>query len=85
MPNRVRCRNCAKCAAVKEQTDALLKEAAALFANEGKDSTQEELNEAYRKEHELMLKIAELDPELGATLLQYSNQTDTERPAEISE
>jgi len=84
MRNKIRCRKCAKCIALKEKTDSLLREAASLFANEGKDSTQEELNEAYRKERELMLRIAELDPELGLTLLQYSNETNTEGLTEIS-
>jgi hypothetical protein len=83
MVNKTRCRKCAKCAEVKKQTDELLFEAAKIFANEGKDSTPEEMAIAYEKEQEILLEVKRLDPELGASIMVY--ETDTEGPAEISE
>jgi len=39
-----------------------------LFANLGKDSTAEEVSEAYKREAEYIQLIAELDPEKGDRL-----------------
>ena len=73
-----RCRkpNCPKCNERKRVTDELLKKAVMLFANTGKDSSEEEMREAYRRERVLMLEIKQLDSELGAILLPYENETD---------
>jgi len=73
-----RCRKptCPKCNERKRVTDELLKKAVMLFANTGKDSSEEEMREAYRRERVLMLEIKQLDSELGAILLPYENETD---------
>lgn len=50
-----------KCKLTKEKVDAILQQMASLFTNLGIDSSTEEVEEAYRKERELIEKIAELD------------------------
>jgi len=50
-----------KCKLTKEKVDAILQQMASLFTNLGIDSSPEEVEEAYRKERELIEKIAELD------------------------
>lgn len=56
------------CKLIRTQVDELLKEMARLFTNIGTDSTLEEIQEAYRKERELIERIAELDPEKANNL-----------------
>ena len=50
-----------KCKLTKEKVDAILQQMASLFTNLGIDSSTEAVEEAYRKERELIEKIAELD------------------------
>ena len=56
------------CKLIRIQVDELLKEMAKLFTNIGTDSTLEEIQEAYRKERELIERIAELDPDKANNL-----------------
>jgi hypothetical protein len=46
---------------------------AQLFANLGTDSTLEEIQAAYKKENEMIDKIAELDPEKALSIRHYEN------------
>lgn len=73
-----RCRKptCPKCNERKRVTDELLRQAVMLFANEGKDSTEEEMREVYRRERVILKQIKQLDAELGEILLPYENETD---------
>lgn len=50
------------CKLIRHQVDVLLEEMSILFTNIGIDSTVEEIQEAYRKEKELIERIAEIDP-----------------------
>ena len=58
---------------IKLQVDALLHEMAVLFTNLGIESTQEEINRAYRLENELIDKIAEIDPNKAMSIRPYEN------------
>ena len=55
-------RNYHTCKLIRSKVDVLLEEMAVLFTNIGIDSTVEEIQEAYRKEKELIERIAEIDP-----------------------
>lgn len=48
--------------------DKILHEMAMIFANEGIDSTEQEMREARAKEDRLIEKICLVDPELGSRL-----------------
>ena len=54
-------KNYHNCKLIKEKVDAILEEMASLFTNLGIDSSPEEVEQAYKKERELIEKIAELD------------------------
>jgi hypothetical protein len=56
------------CKLIRFQVDEILEEMARLFTNVGTDSTLEEIQEAYRKERELIERIAELDPDKANNL-----------------
>lgn len=56
------------CKLIRFQVDEILEEMASLFTNIGTDSTLEEIQEAYRKEKELIELIAELDPDKANNL-----------------
>lgn len=60
------------CKLKREQIDNLLREMATLFTNLGTDSTLEEIQSAYKKENELIDKIAELDPEKALSIRPYA-------------
>lgn len=61
-------RNYQTCKLIKNRIDLYLHDMAVLFANLGKDSTAEEVSEAYKREAEYIELIAELDPEKGDRL-----------------
>ena len=54
-------RNYYNCKLIKNRIDLYLYEMAQLFANLGTDSTLEDIQAAYKKENEMIDKIAELD------------------------
>lgn len=54
-------KNYHNCKLIKEKVDSILQEMASLFTNLGIDSSPEEVEQAYKKEKELIEKIAELD------------------------
>jgi len=56
------------CKLIKQQVDGYLEQMASLFTKLGTDSTVEEIQNAYKKENELIEKIAELDPEKADNL-----------------
>ena len=66
-------KNYRTCKLIKLQVDELLHEMAVLFTNLGKDSTQEEIDRAYRLEYELIDKIAEIDPNKAMSIRPYEN------------
>ncbi len=66
-------RNYRTCKLVKIQVDELLHEMAVLFTNLGLESTQEEVDRAYRIENELIDKIAEIDPQKAMSIRPYEN------------
>lgn len=57
----------------KEQVDDLLRQMANLFANLGTDSKLQEIRDAYKKENELIDKIAEIDPDKAQSIRPYNN------------
>jgi len=61
-------RNYHNCKLIRQQVDAHLEKMASLFTNIGIDSTVEEIQQAYKRENELIDKIAELDPEKADNL-----------------
>jgi len=58
---------------IKMQVDELLHEMAVLFANLGTESTQEEIDRAYKLENALIDKIAEIDPNKAMSIRPYEN------------
>jgi RNA-splicing ligase RtcB len=65
-------RNYHNCKLIKNQVDDLLHQMAVLFQNLGSDSTIEEYQEAYKKENELIDRIAELDPAKAQSIRPYA-------------
>lgn len=59
------------CKLKRESIDELLLEMAVIFTNLGTDSTLGEIQEAYKKENELIDKIAEIDPEKAKSIRPY--------------
>jgi hypothetical protein len=57
----------------KEQVDDLLRQMASLFTNLGSDSKLKEIEEAYKKENELIDRIAEIDPDKARSIRPYNN------------
>ena len=55
-------KNYHNCKLIRDEIDSYLYEMSKLFTNIGIDSTEEEVQEAYNKEKELIERIAELDP-----------------------
>lgn len=55
-------KNYQNCKLTRNRIDIYLYEMSKLFTNIGIDSTEEEIQEAYRKEQEYIDRIAELDP-----------------------
>lgn len=55
-------KNYQNCKLTRNRIDLYLYEMSKLFTNIGIDSTEEEIQEAYRKEQEYIDRIAELDP-----------------------
>lgn len=55
-------KNYQNCKLTRNRIDLYLYEMSKLFTNIGIDSTEEEVQEAYRKEQEYIDRIAELDP-----------------------
>lgn len=66
-------KNYRTCKLIKGQIDEILHQMAVLFANLGEDSTIEEVQDAYRKENELIDRIVALDPEKGQSIRPYAN------------
>tara|TARA_R100000541_G_scaffold8789_2_gene16345 strand:+ start:1576 stop:1788 length:213 start_codon:yes stop_codon:yes gene_type:complete len=60
---------CGQCRCVKDYADKRLLLCAALFANLGTDSTEEEVAFAYAEEKRLILEIANVDQDLSDRLL----------------
>jgi len=55
-------RNYQNCKLIRKRIDLYLYEMSKIFTNIGIDSTEEEVEEAYRREAEYIELIAELDP-----------------------
>ena len=55
-------KNYQNCKLTRNRIDLYLYEMSRLFTNIGIDSTEEEVQEAYRREQEYIDRIAELDP-----------------------
>jgi hypothetical protein len=55
-------KNYQNCKLTRNRIDLYLYEMSKLFTNIGIDSTEEEIQEAYRREQEYIDRIAELDP-----------------------
>jgi len=66
-------RNYKTCKLIKNRVDLYLFEMAKLFANLGSDSSAEEYAEAYKRENEMIDKIAELDPEKARSIRPYGS------------
>jgi hypothetical protein len=66
-------RNYRNCKLIKNRVDLYLFEMSKLFTNLGIDSTEEEIQAAYRKEDEMIDKIAEIDPEKALSIRPYEN------------
>jgi len=66
-------RNYKTCKLIKNRVDLYLFEMAKLFANLGSDSTAEEYALAYKRENEMIDKIAELDPEKARSIRPYGS------------
>jgi hypothetical protein len=66
-------RNYRNCKLIKNRVDLYLFEMSKLFTNLGIDSTEEEIQAAYRKENEMIDKIAEIDPEKALSIRPYEN------------
>jgi hypothetical protein len=58
---------------IKMQVDELLHEMAVLFTNLGTESTQEEVDRAYKLENALIDKIAEIDSNKAMSIRPYEN------------
>ena len=61
-------KNYQNCKLTRNRIDLYLYEMSKLFTNIGIDSTEEEIQEAYRKEQEYIERIAELDPVKASNL-----------------
>lgn len=61
-------KNYQNCKLTRNRIDLYLYEMSKLFTNIGIDSTEEEVQEAYRKEQEYIDRIAELDPVKASNL-----------------
>ena len=61
-------RNYYNCKLIRNRIDLYLYEMAKVFCNIGTDSTLEEIQDAYKRESELIDKIAELDAEKANNL-----------------
>lgn len=61
-------KNYQNCKLTRNRIDLYLYEMSKLFTNIGIDSTEEEVQEAYRKEQEYIERIAELDPVKASNL-----------------
>lgn len=59
------------CKYIRNRIDLYLYEMAKLFTNLGSDSTEEEIQEAYKKENEYIDLIAELDPVKAKSIRPY--------------
>jgi|13_taG_2_1085334.scaffolds.fasta_scaffold07126_11 predicted nucleic acid-binding Zn-ribbon protein len=59
---------------VKRRIDELQREMASIFANTGRDSTNDEMRQAYRKEQELMDKIKDFDPNYEKLIRPYGRK-----------
>jgi hypothetical protein len=66
-------KNYRTCKMIKMQVDELLHEMAVLFTNLGTESTQEEIDRAYKLENALIDKIAEIDPNKAMSIRPYEN------------
>jgi len=66
-------RNYKTCKLIKNRVDLYLFEMAKLFANLGSDSTAEEYALAYKRENEMIDKIAELDPDKARSIRPYGS------------
>ena len=67
-------RNYQTCKLIKNRIDLYLFEMARLFTNLGTDSTLEEIQSAYKRENEMIDKIAELDPDKALSIRPYGNR-----------
>lgn len=61
------------CKLTKAKIDDLLHRMAILFQNLGSDSTIAEVQDAYRKENELIDQIALIDPAKAQSIRPYNN------------
>ena len=61
-------KNYQNCKLTRNRIDLYLYEMSKLFTNIGIDSTEEEIQEAYRREQEYIDRIAELDPVKASNL-----------------
>ena len=61
-------KNYNNCKLIRNRVDLYLYEMSKLFTQIGIDSTEEEIQEAYRRENEYIDCIAELDPEKAKNL-----------------
>jgi len=61
-------RNYQNCKLIRNRVDLYLYEMSKLFTKIGIDSTEEEVQEAYRRENEYIDCIAKLDPEKAKNL-----------------
>lgn len=59
------------CKYIRNRIDLYLYEMAKLFTKLGSDSTEEEIQEAYKKENEYIDLIAELDPVKAKSIRPY--------------
>ena len=64
-------KNYGTCKLIRSRIDLYLYEMAKIFTQLGTDSTLEEVQEAYRRENELIDLIAELDPEKAQSIRPY--------------
>tara|TARA_R110001606_G_scaffold219342_2_gene367196 strand:+ start:3976 stop:4197 length:222 start_codon:yes stop_codon:yes gene_type:complete len=60
--------------AIKRRIDEIQREMALIFASTGKDSTNDEMREAYRKEQDLMDKIKVFDPNYEKLIRPYGRK-----------
>ena len=64
-------KNYQTCKYIRNRIDLYLYEMAKLFTKLGSDSTEEEIQEAYKKENEYIDLIAELDPVKAKSIRPY--------------
>ena len=64
-------KNYQTCKYIRNRIDLYLYEMAKLFTKLGSDSTEEEIQEAYKKENEYIDIIAELDPVKAKSIRPY--------------